>query len=99
MAKDGDWPDGQWNIKERLILVAIYGAKDLSWSEGKIAPRNHVLDAYKRVTRKENPDWDLQKGEHLSILEEVVIPMPRKNGHLKKSWALIRLPEGLLSEC
>jgi len=45
--------------------------------EGKIAPRNHVLDAYKRVIRKEHPDWDLWKGEHLPILEVVAIPMPR----------------------
>src|SRR5882724_8920949 len=98
MAKDRDWEDGLWNIKERLILVSIYGAKDLSWLEGKIASRNHILDAYKRVMRKECPDWDLQKGEHLAILEEVAIPMPGWNGHLNKSWTLIILPEGLLSE-
>jgi len=76
MAEDGDWADGLWNIKERLILLIVYGAKDLSRLEGKNAPRNHVLDVYKMVMRKEYPDWDLWKGEHLPILEEVAIPMP-----------------------
>jgi len=98
MAEDGDWEDGLWNIKESLILVTIYGSKDLSRSVGKFAPRNHILDAYKRVMRKEHPDWDLWKAEHLPILEEVVIPFPRRNGCLNKSWALITLPEGLSSE-
>jgi len=98
MAEDGDWADGLWNIKERLILVAIYGAKDLGRSEGKIPPINHVLDAYKRVTKKEHPDWDLWEGEHLPILEEVAIPIPRRNGCISKSWALMTLPEGLLTE-
>jgi len=59
MAEDGDWADVPWNIRERLILVAIYGAKELSRSERKVAPRNHILDAYRRLTRKEHPDWDL----------------------------------------
>jgi len=98
MAEDGDWEDGLWIIKKRLVLVTVYGAKDLSRLEGKITPRNHVLDAYKRVMRKECPYWDLQKGEHLPILEEVAISIPRRNGHLNKSWALMMLPEGLLSE-
>ena len=56
MAEDGDWADGLWNIKKWLILVTIYRAKDLSRLEGKIAPRNHVLDMYKRVMRKECPN-------------------------------------------
>jgi len=43
----------------------------------------------KRVMRKECPDWDLQKGEHLPMLEEVAIPIPRKNGCMNKSWALM----------
>jgi len=72
-------------------------SQDLSQSEGKIAPRNHIFDAYKRIMRKECPDWDLQKGEHLPILEEIAIPMPGRNGCLNNSWALITLLEGLLS--
>jgi len=87
IAEDGDWVDGLWNIRKRLILVAIYRSKDLSRSEGEITPRNHVLDMYKRVMRKECPDWDLWKGKHLPILKEVAIPMPGRNGHLNKSWA------------
>jgi len=51
---------------------------------------------YKRVARKEHPDWDLQRGKYLPILEEVVIPVPGKSGCLNKSWALMTLPEGLL---
>jgi len=50
MAEDGDWANSLWNVRERLILVAVYGAKDLGRLEGKIAPRSHVLDVYKRVT-------------------------------------------------
>ena len=98
MAEDRDWADGLWNIRDRLVLVIVYGAKDLGRSEGKVPPRNHILDTYKRVTRKECPDWDLQDGEHLPILEEVAMPIPGRSGCLNKSWALMMLPEGLLSE-
>src|SRR5882724_8347484 len=55
MAEDGDWADGLWNIRGRLVLVAVYGAKDLGKSEGKTPPRNHVLDMYKRVVEGEHP--------------------------------------------
>ena len=41
MAKDGDWVDRLWNIRGRLVLVAIYRARDLGRSEGKAPPRNH----------------------------------------------------------
>jgi len=47
MAEDGDRANGLWNIRERLILVTIYGAKDLTSSEGKITPINHVFDVLK----------------------------------------------------
>jgi len=43
MAEDGDWVNGLWNIREKLILVAIYGAIDLGRLEGKITPRSHVV--------------------------------------------------------
>jgi len=29
MAEDGEWVDGLWNIKERLVLVAVYGSKNI----------------------------------------------------------------------
>ena len=45
MAEDGDWADGLWNIRWRLVLVTIYRARDLGRSEGKVPPRNHILDA------------------------------------------------------
>jgi len=98
MAEDGDWGDGLWNIRDRLVLVTIYGARDLGRSEGKVPPRNHILDVYKRVTRNEHPDWDLWDGEHLPILEEVAMPVPGRSGCLNKSWALMMLLEGLSSE-
>jgi len=41
MAEDGDWADSLWNIRGRLVLVAIYRARDLGRSEGKAPPRNH----------------------------------------------------------
>jgi len=43
MAEDGDWADGLWNIRERLVLVTVYGARDLGRLEGKVPPRNHVM--------------------------------------------------------
>jgi len=84
MAEDRESVNGLWNIKERLVLVTVYGAKDLRQSEGRLSPRNHILEAYKRVMRKECLDWDLWKGEYLPILEEVAIPMPGRNGCLNK---------------
>ena len=35
MAEDGDWADGLWEIQQRLVMVAVYGAKNLELSEGK----------------------------------------------------------------
>ena len=61
MSEDGDWADGLWNIRERLVMVTIYGAKNLELLEGKLPLRQHVLEAYKSVTRKECPDWDLER--------------------------------------
>src|SRR5882724_11879693 len=74
MAEDGDCTDGLWNIRGRLVLVTVYGAKDLGRSEGKIPPRNHMLDVYKRMARQEFPDWDLQDGGCLPILEDIAMP-------------------------
>jgi len=98
MAEDGDWADGLWSIRGRLVLVAIYGAKDLGKSEGKTPPRNHALDAYKRLARQECPDWDLRDGECLPVLEDIAMPMPGRGPHLNKSWALMMLPKGLSNE-
>jgi len=97
MAEDGDWVDGLWNIRGRLVLVSIYGARDLGRSEGKAPPRIHVLDAYKRVGKGEFPDWDSWDEEHLPVLEEIAMPMPGRSRCLNKSWALMTLPEGLSS--
>ena len=34
MSKDRDWADGLWNLRERLVMVAIYGAKTWNcWRE------------------------------------------------------------------
>jgi len=58
MAEDGDWADRLWNNRGRLVLVVVYGARDLGRSEGKAPPRYHVLDVYKRVAKRDRPDWD-----------------------------------------
>jgi len=39
MAEDGDWADSLWDIRDRLVLVAIYGSKDLGRLEGKPPPK------------------------------------------------------------
>jgi len=44
VSKDRDWADGLWNIRERLVMVTVYGAKNLELSEGKLPPRPHVLE-------------------------------------------------------
>jgi len=73
MAEDGDWPMAM-DIMERLILVAIYGAKDLGRSEEKSPQEFTSLMCIKGWTGKEHPDWDLWEGENLPILEEVAMP-------------------------
>jgi len=95
MAEDRDWADSLWGIRDRLVLVVIYGARDLGRLEGKFPPRIHILDAYKRVAKGECPDWDSWDEEHLPILEEIAMPMPGRSGRQNKSWALMMLPEGL----
>jgi len=97
MAEDGDWVDGLWEIRQRLVIFAVYGAKNLELSEGKVPPRQHILQAYKRVARLEYPDWDFQKGEFTPIMEEVAVPVPGRKGQTRKLWALMTLPKGMSS--
>ena len=85
--------DRLWEMRERLLLAAVYGARRLGKYVGRPPATGLIAECIRRWIQAEKPSWDLMKSNFM--LEDLVAYNPIEKNSSPPVWTLVVLPEGL----